>query len=214
VWRGARDMLKDVEEMRRKHLGQANKGIVSSTMMQMDICLKNNVMKLVVMTLLICVGGMTLANSPARADARQLLGSYRDWDAFLLKKQNNEKICYMISVPKDTHPKNVRRGDIYITVKHRPRTKVKNEINVVVGYPFKKNSTSKVVIDKRSYTLFTSGDGAWAYDAKQDTAMAAAMKRGNVLYVHGVSSRGTKTKDKYSLSGFTAAHNAITKACR
>jgi hypothetical protein len=33
------------------------------------------------------------------------------------------------------------------------------------------------------------------------------------MIVKGTSSRGTLTTDTYSLSGFTAAFNAISKAC-
>jgi hypothetical protein len=43
--------------------------------------------------------------------------------------------------------------------------------------------------------------------------MVAAMRRGNSLVVEGTSARGTVTTDRYSLSGFTAAHNAISRAC-
>jgi hypothetical protein len=34
------------------------------------------------------------------------------------------------------------------------------------------------------------------------------------MTVEGISSRGTKTTDVFSLSGFTAAYNAITRACK
>ncbi len=39
------------------------------------------------------------------------------------------------------------------------------------------------------------------------------MKAGSNLVVKASSSRGTDTTDTYSLSGFTAAYNAISKAC-
>ncbi|MGB1026239.1 MAG: invasion associated locus B family protein, partial [Rhodospirillaceae bacterium] len=39
------------------------------------------------------------------------------------------------------------------------------------------------------------------------------MKRGRDMIVKGTSSRGTVTTDTYSLSGVTAAMNAIDKAC-
>jgi len=39
------------------------------------------------------------------------------------------------------------------------------------------------------------------------------MRRGGTLVVKGTSSRGTDTTDRYSLMGFTAAHNAISQAC-
>ena len=44
--------------------------------------------------------------------------------------------------------------------------------------------------------------------------LLAAMKRGNTMIVTGTSSRGTLTTDRYSLSGITAAIEAIGKACK
>ena len=62
--------------------------------------------------------------------------------------------------------------------------------------------------------MFTHDDTAWARDAASDSAMVKAMIRGNTMVIRGTSNRGTVTTDTYSLSGFTAAHNAINKACR
>ncbi|MCJ9428101.1 invasion associated locus B family protein [Kordiimonas marina] len=153
---------------------------------------------------------------PASAAAgRELLGSYRDWDA-IVSKHGNTKVCYMISMPKKSvaSRSGASRGDIYITISHRPAAHVKNEVNVIVGYPLKEGSTMKVRVDGRhQFELFTEGEGAWAYDPKDDTAMVNAMRAGSHLVAYGVSQRGTKTTDTYSLSGFTAAYNAITKAC-
>lgn len=152
---------------------------------------------------------------PGAADAkgREFLGGYRDWDAFKEIRADGEKTCYMISVPKDTSPKNVRRGEIYAIITHWPEAQIKSQVNVVVGYPFRDNSTATASVDGRGFKMFTQGERAWSYDDKQDRDMVAAMKRGARMVVKGTSSRGTNTTDVYSLSGFTAAHNAITQAC-
>ena len=71
-----------------------------------------------------------------------------------------------------------------------------------------------VTIDGKKYKLFTDGDTAWNRVAKDDAHMVRAMRVGKILVIEGVSSRGTKTSDTYSLFGFTAAHNAINKACK
>ncbi|GER01883.1 hypothetical protein JCM17845_25060 [Iodidimonas gelatinilytica] len=149
-------------------------------------------------------------------DKIDLIGGFNDWDAFTLKKPNGEQMCYMVSVPKSwkANKDGVRRGDIYITITHRPQADVRDQVNVVVGYPFKSGVEAKAVVDGKSrFSLFTQGDGAWLYTSKDDAKMVAAMRRGNSLIVEGESSRGTKTTDRYSLSGFTAAHNAIGRAC-
>lgn len=159
--------------------------------------------------------GIILTTNLALADSRQLLGTYRDWDAFMLKKNNGEKVCYMISIPKSSHPKSLKHGNPFLTVSHKPARKIQNEVNFVVGYNFKRNSRVTMKVDKRkTYRLFTEGDGAWGDDVKSDNAMTQAMKRGSNLVMSGASGRGNATSYRFSLSGFTAAHNAITKACR
>lgn len=150
---------------------------------------------------------------PAGAEERELLGSYRDWDALVITRDSGERICYMISIPKDTAPKNVNRGNIYVTVTHRPKRKVRDEVNIVVGYPFRAGSEATVNIGGRRYTLFTEGQGAWAYTPDEDSRLVSAMKGGTTMVVHGTSSRGTDTTDRYSLIGFTAAYGAISEAC-
>ncbi|VAV88390.1 hypothetical protein MNBD_ALPHA02-1925 [hydrothermal vent metagenome] len=159
--------------------------------------------------------GVGVMAPSALADNRQLLGTYRDWDAFKLKKSNGEKVCYMISIPKSASPKSLKHGNPFLTVSHKPARKIKNEVNFVVGYNFKKNSRVTMTVDKkRKFRLFTEGDGAWGDDVKADNAMTQAMKRGSNLVMRGLSGRGNNTSYRFSLSGFTAAHNAITKACR
>ena len=44
--------------------------------------------------------------------------------------------------------------------------------------------------------------------------MVALMKSGDRMIVDGVSAKGTKTKDTYSLKGFTGAYKAISAKCR
>lgn len=154
---------------------------------------------------------------PAWGQAKKdLIGSYRDWDAFTLLDSAGKKYCYMVSIPKasEASKANVRRGEIYVTVTHRPGVKVRDEVNVVVGYPFKSGSEARASIDGRSsFRMFTEGDGAWLYKPADDREMVQAMRRGSTLVVKGTSSRGTETTDRYSLSGFTAAHDAIGRAC-
>ena len=160
---------------------------------------------------------VALSALPGRAQEKtDLIGSFNDWDAFTLRRGNGTMLCYMVSVPKSwkASRENVRRGDIYITVTHRPSGGVRDQVNIVVGYPLKKGSEVTATIDgQTSFELFTQGDGAWLYTAEQDSEMVQAMRRGVTLVVEGTSSRGTDTTDRYSLMGFTAAYNAISKAC-
>ena len=99
-------------------------------------------------------------------------------------------------------------------VTNRPKQKINGEVNFIAGYNFKKGSEVKVKINKKSFKLFTQQDGAWSASPELDAKLVKAMKGGNRMVVYGISSRGTKTTDTYSLSGFTAMKKRIDKACK
>ncbi|HFC05613.1 MAG TPA: hypothetical protein ENJ55_07890 [Rhizobiales bacterium] len=143
-----------------------------------------------------------------------LLGSFKDWAAYTYKS-GKSKVCYIVSQPKDSTPKGLNRDAVFFLVTHRPGDKVRNEVNTIIGYPYKKGSTSSVTIDNASkFKFFTSGDGAWAGSKEADAKVVRAMKAGTTMVVVGRSGRGTKTIDKYSLAGVSAAMKKIDETCR
>lgn len=152
-------------------------------------------------------------NSSFAADAPRLLGEYGDWSAYAYK-EGGKNVCYMASSPKRDEGKYTRRGDIYVVVTHRPADKSFDVVNFVAGYVYKKNSKVVVKIGKEAFTdFFTDGDKAWTLTEKDDKALVLAMKRGQRMIVDGVSSKGTATKDTYSLNGFARAYKAISAKC-
>ncbi|MGI9464912.1 MAG: invasion associated locus B family protein [Aestuariivirgaceae bacterium] len=157
-----------------------------------------------------CVIFMT---APGFAQAPKLIGEFNDWAAYTFSGKKGA-VCYIVSQPKETSPKNVKRDPIHFLVTHRPSEKVRGEVNTIIGYPFKKGSTAKLTIDGSGFTLFTSGDGAWADTSNNDQRIVSAMKAGSKMVVEGVSWRGTKTVDRYSLSGVTAALDKIAGSCQ
>ena len=150
--------------------------------------------------------------SIAAAQSPKSLGSFRDWEAFSYTGTGG-KVCYIASAPKDSKPKGVRRGEVYVMVTHRPADKVSDEVSIVAGYPYKEESDVGVSIGETMFRLFTDGESAWPRETKDDKALVRAMIRGATLVVRGTSSRGTLTTDTYSLTGFTAAYEAIGVAC-
>ena len=146
-------------------------------------------------------------------EAPKLLGRYGDWSAYTYK-ENGKNVCYMASTPKRDEGKYTQRGDIYVVVTHRPGEKSFDVVNFVAGYTYKKGSKVEIKIGKETFNnIFTDADKAWTLTEKDDQALVAAMKRGQRMIVKGVSSRGTQTKDTYSLSGFTRAYKVISAKC-
>jgi hypothetical protein len=158
-------------------------------------------------------GAALLAVSPALAQESEPLGEFNDWAAYTYKSDSGP-VCYIVSQPVDSEPKNVNRDQIFFLVTHRPSERVRNEVNTIIGYPFKENSTATVTIGDSTFELFTSGDGAWADSADRDRAIVEAMKAGSSMRLKGTSWRGTETTDRYSLSGVTAALEKIDAECK
>ena len=62
--------------------------------------------------------------------------------------------------------------------------------------------------------MFTDKDSAWIENPAQETDLIEAMQKGNPHdRGQGTSRRGTVSTDTYSLSGITAALDAIAKEC-
>lgn len=148
------------------------------------------------------------------AATQQMIGEYDDWVAYYHKDAGGI-VCYMASAPKRDEGKYTKRGDIYAVVTHRPGEKSFDVVNFVAGYTFKPGSKVTVKIGKTTINrLFTNEDKAWAVSDKVDKELVNAMKKGERMIVHGVSSKGTNTKDTYSLAGFTSAYKAISSKCK
>jgi hypothetical protein len=153
-----------------------------------------------------------LTGTTALAQEPQPLGQFQDWAAYTYESDGGA-VCYIVSQPQDWEPKNVNRGPIFFLVTHRPAERVRNEVNTIIGYPFREESTATVTIGDANFELFTSGDGAWADSADRDRQIVEAMKGGTTMRLRGTSWRGTVTTDRYSLLGVTAAMTKIDEEC-
>ena len=151
--------------------------------------------------------------TPAQAAAPQLIGEYDDWSAYFYKDTVGT-VCYAASIPKKDEGKYSQRGDIYATVTHRPHEKSFDVVNFVAGYNYKPGTKVEVKIGEKAITkLFADKDKAWAMNDAIDKELVEVMKRGQRMIIHGTSSKGTDTKDTYSLRGFSSAYKAISAKC-
>ena len=157
-----------------------------------------------------------MAAPAAAADGPTLLGAFKDWSAYYDRHRRLQDL--LRPVPAQEHePKNVNRDPVFFLVSDWPARKAKGEPEVVPGYPYKDGSKVTAQVGSDKFTFFTKNDGkdgnAWV-EAKADEArLVDAMRRGSQMIVTGTSSRGTLTKDTYSLSGISAALDKIHAAC-
>lgn len=166
---------------------------------------------------LIGLSGPLMAS--AAAQEKQATASFKQWRLFV-DGAGAAQICYIVGEPKRMRPTNVKRGDTYLVIAHRPGQGVRNEVSVRNGYPFSATSNPFAEIGSDKFDFFTgvqaqngAEEWAWMVDLEAQPRLVKAMKRGNELVFKGTSARGTLTTDSYSLSGVTAAMKALDEAC-
>ena len=140
------------------------------------------------------------------------LNDSQTWPAFA-ETVKNAKTCYVVGHPQKSEPAALKRGEIHVSVTHRPTEKSYNVVNFAAGYPFKEGSEVELAVDARKFTLFTSKEGAWARDPATDKAIVEALAKGKQAVLKGTSARGTNTVDTFALAGFGQSLGEIDKAC-
>jgi hypothetical protein len=139
-----------------------------------------------------------------------------DWSVF---EGSDPRECWAVTTykesvnTKDGRVVAVTRGEILLMVFHRPGAGVSGQVAFTGGYPFAPGSTVEMDIGGTTFELYTEGEWAWPSSPEEDARLIAAMKRGADAVATARSSRGTTTKDTFSLLGFTAAEEDAEKRC-
>lgn len=147
----------------------------------------------------------------AFAQNTNLIKRHKDWGAYS-HQGTTGKICYILSAPVKKEPAERDHGDVYFMLSLHPGQTGTVEPQFTVGYPFKDESKVALVIDGKTFTMFTVGSNAWMENRTEEQQVIDAMRAGQDMSLSGFSRRGTNTVYTYSLSGVTASLNEI-KTC-
>lgn len=166
------------------------------------------------MRIAIILTASLMASLPVQAKTVQTQ-TFTDWTVY---RQDSEAgpVCFMTSEPKKLtgdYDRN-NRGETRVFVTHGPGKADRDVVSVMAGYSYQKQSTVDFRVDGKPLSFFTVEGRAWSMGPDDDAKAITAMKRGNKLVITGISSRGNKTVDEYSLSGFTKAKSHLDKLCR
>jgi len=140
----------------------------------------------------------------------RLIGEFNDWTAAALGS-GAQQICYAFTRPQGTSqnaPPN--RGLVMLTVTHRPEGR--DQIALRAGYAYPRDATVEVSVGTTNFEFFTAGSDAFAREA---APVIAAFRRGATATASGPAPQGRtgRVADTFSLRGFTAAHEAISREC-
>ena len=162
-------------------------------------------------------GVLTLSLAlPAAAEPANLLGVFGNWSAYTTGT-GSSLTCYALSKPRATRPAGTKRSAIYLMISDWPSRKVKAEPQIVYGYQAKENGVAALGVGSDKFPFFIRNNGkdgsAWLQQLTDNGRLMDAMHNGVSAVASGTSSRGTKTSDTYSLSGFNDALAKIHAAC-
>ena len=147
----------------------------------------------------------------ANANTPKSTGKYKNWESFSVETEKG-KICFAQTVPTKRAPSSIKREDSRLFVSFRPGEKIKDEISITIGHPYKA-STVEAKSGKSSYTFFSQDDFAWLLDSKEEQKFIKLMKRATDLIIKARTIKGAETTDYYSMIGFTKAYNTAKKTC-
>jgi hypothetical protein len=162
---------------------------------------------------------MVLATTGAWAQqtSNNQVAAKTDWSVF---EDADPKECWAVSSPKETVNTRdgrvvaVQRGEILLMTFYRPAAGVNGQVTFTGGYPFASGSTVNLDIGGTQFELFTEGEWAWPASAEDDSRIITALKGGSSAILTARSSRGTVTKDTFSLLGYTAATDEAARRCQ
>ncbi len=144
----------------------------------------------------------------------KLDGQFKNWTA-QNTNINGQQVCYAVSSPIASDPKNLNRAESRIFVSFRPNDKIQNEISVTSGYNYKTSSQVNVAIDKdkKEFKFATEDNFAWLTKYEEEISLIELMRKSTQAKVSAISARGTRTTDTFSLNGFSDAYEAAKKKC-
>jgi invasion protein IalB len=158
----------------------------------------------------------SLTGAAAAQSGATQLNTFKDWNAFTSNTADG-KMCFIATQPTDTkysQPVN-GRDPAFFQITRIPSKGVVNEVSSIVGYTFATNADVTIDVDGAKFKMFLDAshpDTAWSVQ-ETESALVEAMKKGHAMTLTSTSRRGTQITDSYSLSGITAALDAVTKEC-
>lgn len=155
------------------------------------------------------IGSSAFGASPPVGGSPKLIGKFRDWAAYSLQDQNRT-VCFIVSEPRSASlsDKKASRGDPFFLVTRWSAGQALQP-SLIMGYPPAADKRIKIKIGSDNYEMFVQADGAWMDSEDGDKKLTDAMRKGATVTVAGESSRGTKSTDRYSLAGISAALDKI-----
>lgn len=147
------------------------------------------------------------AAAAANPNGPKLIGKFDDWIA-ATHPESGVPVCYAFTRAQSSIPTLAGRGGVVLTVTQRPSGR--DAVAMEAGFTFAPDATVTVQADQTGLDFYTSQRAAFARDGH---AAVAAFKAAGRAIARSPGPHDATVTDTFSLKGFTAAYDAISKAC-
>ncbi len=157
-----------------------------------------------------CAAGLLAATLalPAPATARDSLGIFGDWGAFIDPRTPR---CYAIA--KAAPSSRQRDHKPYASIGTWPRRNVRGQVHFRLSRNISANRPINLRLGDRSFELVGSGGDAWAKTRAMDAAIIAAMRAAGSMTISASDANGRRFSNSYDLDGVATAMDAATVGC-
>jgi invasion protein IalB len=149
--------------------------------------------------------------APAAAQQRQepaRIGTFQSWTA-ATHQESGQKVCYAFTRAARSEGGPANRGVVTLTVTHRLGGR--DQVAVSVGYAYARAAEAVMTVGSqefRSYGVVQSS--AFFQNGAQ---LIAAFRNGREAVARSPGPAGRPVTDVFTLAGFTAAYEAISREC-
>jgi hypothetical protein len=146
-------------------------------------------------------------SAPAKPEGPKAIGKFEDWTA-ATHPESGQTVCYAFTRALSSQPAQSGRGDVVLTVTER--ASLRDAVAISAGFTYPSTASVNVTADSATFEFYTSQRSAFARDGH---AVVGAFQKAGKVVAKSPSPKNTTVTDTFSLRGFTAAYNAIVKAC-
>jgi invasion protein IalB len=147
-----------------------------------------------------------VAAAPKTASPKAI-GTFDDWTA-ATHQEAGQPVCYAFTRVQNSIPAVAGRGPVSLTVTQR--VSGRDAVAIEAGFPYAPNATVNVQADQTGLDFYTHQRAAFARNGRDAVAAFRASSR---AIARSPGPHDATVTDTFSLKGFTAAYDAISKAC-
>ena len=135
------------------------------------------------------------------------IGVFGDWQAATYVDAG-QTVCYAFTRPLVGGKPTTSPGEPVLSIAERPT--IRDAVAIAAGFTYPSGAVVPVTIGNVKQDFYTSGSSAFSRDG---SALVGPMKNGSELSSVAPGPGRGSTTNHFSLKGFTAAYDAIVKAC-